>query len=49
MGRNALILEAKLSLANWSKYEDTSDELAYQANKVANALKNLLEALDKLA
>lgn len=43
------ILEAKLALANWSKYNDGEEycEEVYQANKIATALQNLLDKLSK--
>lgn len=49
MGRDALILEAKLALANWAKYaslEPDYMEEVYQANKVASALQKLLDNLE---
>lgn len=39
------VIEARLALANWSKYENETDELAYQRNKVAQALGTILAAL----
>jgi hypothetical protein len=39
MGRDTLIIEARLALANWEKYNDSSDEVCYQANKMAKVLK----------
>lgn len=46
MGTDALIIEAKLALANWSKYsDDPTNEIVYQANKVAEVLKDLLDDL----
>lgn len=48
MGRDALIIEAEMALANWKKYESLEPdylEEVYQANKVAEALRNLIDSL----
>lgn len=40
------ILEAELALDNWQKYnDDKSDEVVYQAEKVASSLDKLLDKL----
>ena len=43
MGRDALIIEAELALANWSKYSTPpSNEIVYQAEKMANVLRKFI-------
>ena len=41
----AAMIDADLALANWTKYSVNPSEEAYQAGKVATALKAILSAL----